>query len=495
MFCILQTYVQNIANPPTIGFNFTAVSLADGRGGLSGVPQNPTMGVGASQSIISTYQALRSFNKFTAQPDGVFNIDAFAFSGNAAFGSIAQDVWLLYDRFSSRWYFSDETTDPISGNVTGLQLIVSESDPLTVSTQWATYDIPPSQINPLGGGSAGFIDYQQPAVDENAWYNGVATFDAVGNFLGSSLTVIPKSSILGGSPNITIFPGLFPEVIGFIGEGFALPALNFDTNPQYGYFLWLIYNAPDSNSGNQIQFYRILDAASNTPTLGPLVSITVPEFAYNGLLSPHKGNLFGDLGLLQTGLGSIMNYAHIRNHQLYLCQDLQLDSSGNASITGDRIGIRWYQFDMTGDPTGQGLGTETSSTVPVLIQSGTLYDSTPTNPLFYYLSSIMSNKNHDLVISFCTSGNNAYVNAGFAFRSGSDPLNTFQAPVTLTNTQFPLNFNEGVSLDPGPDCQRWGDQATVVTDPANDLVFWLVQPWAALQNAWGIQMAQIIPAS
>ena len=341
-----------------------------------------------------------------------------------------------------------------------------------------------------------FSDYQQPAFDQNAWYNGVTTFDGSGTFIGSSLMVIPNSSIEAGAPNITIFPGLFPEEIAFEQEGFAAPADNFDANPQFGYFVWIIYDAPASNSGNTVQLYRIINAGSNTPTLGPLMIINqYLNLLYNGLLSHHKGNLMGAPGLLQNATGDINPYIVVRNHQMYLAFDIQTDIAGNASITGDRVAVRWYQFDLTGDPTGQGLGTETASTVPVLIQSGTLFDDAAISPIFYYFGAIMVNKQNDLVISFCSSGDNDFVNAGYAFRAASDPLGTLREPILTTNSQFPLNFNGNLSLLPGPNCQRWGDQSTVVTDPDNDLIFWMNQPYAALQNAWGIQATQLIPAT
>jgi hypothetical protein len=40
--------------------------------------------------------------------------------------------------------------------------------------------------------------------------------------------------------------------------------------------------------------------------------------------------------------------------------------------------------------------------------------------------------------------------------------------------------------------QRWGDQSAVVVDPSDNTTFWLNQPFAALQNAWGVQVTQIL---
>ena len=71
-------------------------------------------------------------------------------------------------------------------------------------------------------------------------------------------------------------------------------------------------------------------------------------------------------------------------------------------------------IDLTGDPTGNGCGSETEMTSPVLVQWGTIYDSAASNPKFYYLPAIMTNKNGDLVIEGTVSGNDDYTNVFYA---------------------------------------------------------------------------------
>ncbi len=472
----------------TLGLNFTSVTAANCRSSVEAAPQNPTGAVGSTQYIVHSYQAFRSFNKKTGQPDGALDVDVATF-----YGFPLADPYLLYDRFSQRWFSSGEQFNPTIGvSPFELNIAMSSSSTITPATSWTFYTVPAAQINPFGY-VGGFIDYQQPATDQNAYYNAVGTYDSLGNFLGSSLTVIPKDSLLGGTPNITVFPQLFPQVIGRVEEGFAAPANNFDCDPQYGYLVWCIYTPPASNTGNTIQLYRILNAGTNTPSLGPIVTINLAQtFAWNGLFNDHKGNLYGAPGYLQNGFGRLAT-PHVRNKQLYIAQDIQVDNTGAANINGDRIGVRWYQFDLTGDSTGRGLGNETPGTTPVLIQSGTLFDDSPSNPLSYYLASIMTNKQADLIVSFNTSGKDAFVNTGYAFRSASDPLNALRTPVQVTNTQFPLNFQVNESLSPGPACQRWGDESAAVVDPCDDRTFWLTQPFAERQNAWGIQSTQVNP--
>lgn len=460
---------------PTVHLNYTSANVVDSLDVL-GVPFNPTLAVGSQQAILSTYQIVRSFNKQTGLPDNIINNDQNSFAATIAFTG---DPWLVYNPFIKRWLYSYEDFD--TGD---LLFSISNEDPITAQTEWSNYTVSTGEINPLD--PAGFLDFQQPGYDQNAYYIGVSTFDQNEIFTGSSLMVVSNSSLLAGTPNITVFPGLFPETVHIADQGFAFPATNFDPNPTYGYFLWVIYDQPETVMGNTIQLYRILDADSNTPTLGPLVSITVPPFAYNELVAAHKENLFGEVGLIQTNVGAISPYPHVRDQQLYLCLDIQMNADGDADPNGDRIGIIFYQIDLTG-----GTGVEDPDTVPTLVQSGKLYDDSETDPLSYYLSSIMTNKNGDMLISFNVSGNEAYINAGFTYRYASDAPGTLREPILITNSQFPYNFSPNIPLTPGPNMQCWGDQSTVVTDPVDDITFWLNQNWAGLHNAWAIQAAKV----
>ena len=43
-----------------------------------------------------------------------------------------------------------------------------------------------------------------------------------------------KSSLDSGTPVVTFFSGLFPQILGIVAEGFACPANNFDRNPNLG---------------------------------------------------------------------------------------------------------------------------------------------------------------------------------------------------------------------------------------------------------------------
>ena len=474
---------------PQIGLSFNSLDVTNARGSIVGVPCNPQGPVNSTQYVLATYQNIRTFNKITGQMDNIINVDAAPFSSydNEPDNYYMYDPFMIYDLASPSglFYFSGEN-GPDSD---GLLLLVSGASTLTPTTQWVPIAIPSSTINPPGN----YTDYQQPSIDQNAWYNCIGTFStpdgSAGSFIGSTVTVIPKSSILAGTPTPTFFYNIFPEILGEVSEGFCSPAYNFDTDPIYGYVVWTLYDQPAGIVGNQIGFYRILNAGTS-PAIGPQVNVTLPfNIAYNSFNAPHKGNLMGTGGLIQIGPGTTAPY--VRNHQLYYACSVQCDSTGAANIAGDRIGIRWFQFDMTGDSTGQGLGTENPDTVPVLIQSGILFDDSVTNPLSYYKPAMMSNTRGDLVISFATSGLNAYIDAGYAFRAASDTVGQLRVPVNITNTTFPANFSANSSQKPGPNVQRWGDAASAVLD-TNGLDFWLTQMYAGVENAWAINTTQLV---
>jgi len=472
----------------TVGFNITAATVADVLAPFV-IPPNPSGAIGPQQYILMTYQIIRSFNRTTGLPDGVLDIDASSF-----FGVSANDVRIDYDRFLHRWFMSCEATDEHTGRPKSLVLAVSRESVIAPCTLWDMYTFSNAQLipqaKPLG---TGILDYQQLALDQHAVYISEDTFDQFGVFLGTSTLVIQKSSLVTGPIVAKVFHGIIPNNIKR-RAGFTPPADNFDANPTFGY---IIHASNDVISAGNIYkdlfLYRILNPGSTNPQLGHLVKIPVPDYTDAGN-APYKGNLFGKSTFLQTSW-SILSAPHVRNHQLFVCHNIQVDRKGVANPKGNRLGVRWYQFDMTGDATGRGLGTETETTVPALVQSGTLFDNTQTAaPKCYIIPSIMTNKNGDMVIACTVTGAKDSPNAVFAGRIAADAPGTLRTPVVLTNSSFPYNF--GPFFDPlnGDIGQRFGDLSSVsVAPPPDDVMFISTVEFAALQNGWGIQATQLLP--
>lgn len=461
-----------------IGLNFTAATVSDAPQTVV-IPTNATGSIGNKQFVLMSYQAVISFDRNTGLPDGVLQTDAASF-----FNGSAGDVRIEYDRFSRRWFAAAEI-----GN--SLVLAVSSGSVITDSTRWSFFTFPNSQIIPqISPVGSGFLDYEQLAIDQKAVYISVNTFDSSFNFIGTSTLVIKKSSLFKENPAVTVFSGIVPESLD-LGE-FVPPADNFDECAQFGYLAHVSTAGFSSgNIYNKIYFYRIVNPGSDLPTLVGPIAVDVPNYS-DPSNAPHLGNLYEERGFLQTGIFGGLMAPHVRNNQLYACHPILIDSSGAANPAGDRVGVRWYQFDLTGDPNGWGEGSEHVDTPPVLVQSGTLFDNTPNNPFFFYIPSIMTNKRHELIISATVSGQNNLTNVVYAARRPGDPKGTLRNPIFLTNNVTNV-YNFGPLLNPfnGNIGQRWGDESSLSPDPIHDLDIWSTGQFAAVLNGWGIQVTQL----
>ncbi len=481
--------------------------------------------VGPTQYLLTSQMDIISYNKFTGQPDGIIDTDIDSFLG--ALFNPAQaigDTRGTFDRWGQRWFVLGSYISSGSEHETSIVLAWSDGPIITPQTNWtlrffsideiAVPETPPS-----------YPDSPNIATDQNAVYVNMTIYDALSAtpvWGGQSVTalVIPQSSFITGNPFVfTAFYGLFNFVDFYISDPPAPSPNNYDPNPQFGYIVQAIalQNYPVLLSDSFLM-YRILNPASSLPSLyppGPTViqpvppvppiSLTaIPNYANAANINiipdtnvvPHKGNLYGSNGLLQVGGGYGTSFdvsgIHIRNHQLYLVTVGLVNQTGAPDVNGDRVAILWYQYDLTGDPSGEGSYVETESTVPVLIQSGTIYDPTVTDtPIFYWNPAIMTNKNGDLVVTGNYAGVNDYIQAFYAGRKACDPLGTLRDIVPLTNNTNSYNYgtlNYDYQLG-----QRWGDYCGICPDPCNDLDIWLTNQIVGHKDLWSILTTQLKP--
>lgn len=469
-----------------IGHNFTAIAVNNAANPLI-IPPNAHGAVGPEQYILMSYNAIRSFNKSSGNADGILDIDAMSF-----FNALSNDVRITYDPFAQRWFLSCVSINPDTDIPDKIILAMSPGPVIRKCSKWTFFTIPNTtlapQIKPSGTAA---LNYQQVATDEHAVYISADTFDQHNNFCGTSTIVLLKNKLLAGSSSGTVFSGIFPGTSQKTASEVTPPANNFDEHPNYAYLINASNNVYGSGKTyTKIYMYRILDPWTTEPILGPMVTITVPAYA-DPANAPHKGNLMGSHGYLQTGDCNLTT-PHIRNHQLYVCHTTQVDCCGNGTPEGDRVGVRWYQFDLTGDTTGNGGGLESAATVPALIQSGTLYDSlSRTGPRFYFNPSLITNRFNDLMIGCTIAGKKKYANALIAARNSSHELGSMSIETEITNSNHPYNFGPYPLKQDGNIGQRWGDLSSMCVDPVNDTDIWSTQEFAAINNGWGAQATQL----
>src|SRR5207248_8870220 len=103
------------------------------------------------------------------------------------------------------------------------------------------------------------------------------------------------------------------------------------------------------------------------------------------------------------GLDRRLMNAQYKNGSILTTHGIQVDSTGAASSTGGRNGMRWYE--ITGLPDVSGAFS------PSIRQSGTLFDPSATNPLSYWAGSIAASGQGHVALGSSFAGSSSFVGA------------------------------------------------------------------------------------
>ena len=156
---------------------------------------------------------------------------------------------------------------------------------------------------------------------------------------------------------------------------------------------------------------------------------------------------------------------------IWTAHNIRMDAAGNGSGSGNRDGARWYQ-----------IGTLDSS--PSLIQSGSVFDTTPSNPTFYWMPSIAQNGQGHASINMSQAGTGQFAQIASSGRLFGDTAGTTEAPfITQGSTS---SYNVGTDSP-----RRWGDYSQTVVDPSDNMTFWTFQEYANSNNSWGVRVIQL----
>lgn len=518
-------FVSNlkVAPPQTIALKFLAASPRLNPVQL-GTPPDTSGIVSQEQFIVAINNGLISFDKETGKRDFVLDIDTNGFgntSPNFQRTDDAFDPRIRRDPFENRIYILygiNSVASPTDGLPVdnGFYLAVSDNDVITPCTTWKVLYVPNSteilDENGCTGDKDLFFDFPGLGFDAHALYISGNMYypDAAGSggLEGNTVFVISKDSLFtSDEPTINVFRTVFGYGVQTENTLTEAPTVscidNFDES-EFGYFVAnypLLYGS--------LALFRVVDPGSETPSLvGPIfidTPIAATAFLQPESGAPSKGNLYGQAGVLECIDQRLQQTTYIRNHQLFTINASIVDKDGicrydeiNEVVLGDRIGQRWHQIDLTGDASGNGSGTETATTVPKLVQAGTLYDDRDTDsPLYYIMASMMSNVQGDLVIAGTVTGEDEYPSAFYVGRKASDPLGTLRVGSSLDDIVFAegsghytrsLN-SRGVINGVWVGHQRWGDYAQTSLDPDGSTI-WALQETAqdCLENLYVIKL-------
>src|ERR1043166_8444843 len=400
--------------PQTVGLTFD---------GFSGPPSFPpdTMGtVGPTQFFIFVNGRLRTFNKTTGVADGAINANADTFFASVMTPvsppvvlNFTSDPMVRYDRLSGRWFVSIidvPCTTPTCTSTAANRWMLAVSDAASAgvisgSTVWTFYFFQTDAAN--------FCDYPSLGVDSQALYTGCNMFNPANAFAGTNGYVIRKTSVLSGGP---IVHTDFANLATAAGAGPFAPrgVDNYDPAANEGYFI-----GTDNATFGTLMLRRVF-TPGGTPTISANIAITVATTS-SSIPLQHLGNTGGNNGRIDA-LDDRLFSAHIRNGRLWTSHNIRVNTAGVANTAAEsREAIRWYELN--------GIRSTDNGGVPVVIQSGTIFDNAATlaTPRQLSIPSVMVSGQGHAALGYTTTGSPFRIDAATNGRLVGDTLSTLGA--------------------------------------------------------------------
>ncbi|MFL5395298.1 MAG: cadherin-like domain-containing protein, partial [Myxococcales bacterium] len=437
-----------------------AVSLASPLGfdgpSLNDAPAYPpdTQGdVGPTQFIAMVNGRVRSYDKTTGLADGALNADTDVFWSSVMTpgDNFTSDPHIRYDRLSGRWFAVMIDVPGSLGDLENrIMLAVSDGGTITSSTNFHFYSIPEGVANE-------FADYPTLGIDKNALYIGTNQFKTTGTqgFAGTNAYVVNKASLISGAPTATRFRAVStPTGAGpFTPQGVD----NDDPGATTGYFIGV-----DNANFGKLDLLTI-STPGTTPTLSTQ-SLTVPATAYplsiaaSGVPTPN-----GHLDDLDDRLYA----AQLQNGHIFTAHNIGVNSSGVASGSPTRDASRWYEINPGASPT--------------LVQSGTVFDNSASNPRSYWIPTIAASRQGLVALGGSVAGAAHVPNAWFAARAPGEAPGTVGGLAEYTSS----------SSSYAPPYDRWGDYSLTRVDPEDGMTLWTIQEYVRSSDVWGTRVAKL----
>jgi hypothetical protein len=448
--------------PQSFGTNVIAATLS-----TSGfIPPDSMGAVGPTQIVVPVNGRIRTLTKAGAL-DGIIDTTTNNFFNSVRNASTTSDPRVVFDRLSQRWFIvMINTTSP-----NRVLLAVSSGATITGTSSFTFFQFQHDLVGPTpNADTGGFADQPSLGVDNNGLYIGVNVFNAAGTaFLGSTGFVINRANLIGGSLVVTPFRQLST---GSTAGPFApLGVTNMNPSATEGYFIGV-----DTLVFSTLQIRRVSNPGG-IPSISSNITLTVPATTH-----PRTVPAQGSSPLPLDGNDDRLINAQIMSGSLWTAHGIQVNSSGVASSTGGRDGMRFYEIiNLT--------------TTPSLRQSGTLFDPAASNPLFFWMGSIAtSGQGHTaLGASFAAAAPfnggtiNGYAGVAFSGRLAGDALGTLNPTINLNPGGGAYNVERSSKRG----SQRWGDYSNVVVDPTDNMTMWSFQEMADTTNSWGVLVTQL----
>jgi hypothetical protein len=351
------------------------------------------------------------------------------------------DPRVLYDPYSDRWLAS-AVDDPLRSTSLILYGISETGDP---QGRWHLYALA------ADGTGATWADFPTLGFSRST----VAI--AVNMFVKASLTYVRGRLIVLDYASLRAGGAGRPLDVSVPG-GFAFqPAVTYSPTETT---LYLVEHLDSLSATYRFWALRgrtlvLVGGAPNTNPLGPWAT-------------PGPANVLPQ----EDGRGIDADDARIgnavfRNGHVYYVQTIGMPPGGGTGFA-IHTAVQWVELDASG----------------AFVQGGRIEDrrANPWNRGHSYaFGSLAANARNDVLVGFSEFQSDDFVDAGYAFRAGTDAPGTLRAPVTLKDGEGPY-----VKMrDSGGNRNRWGDYSGTQVDPSDDLSLWTVQEYARIPAGRG----------
>ncbi|MCG3125627.1 MAG: hypothetical protein CHACPFDD_00452 [Phycisphaerae bacterium] len=439
--------------PQVVGTSFLGPVLSE-----SGfVPPDTEGAAGPTQILMCANGRIKLYDKSGVL--GPLNASTNTFFNSVRASSTTSDPRVRFDRLTNRWFV-------ICINVSSpnrILLAVSSGATITGSSSFTFYFFQQDTVTPTNANdTGGLLDYPSLGIDNNALYIGGNMFNP--GYRGSTGFVVRKTSVLSGGPIVVT---AFRQMCTSSGAGISTPmgVDNADTAATEGYFIGV------DNASFGLLVARRISTPGGTPTISGNLNITVPTTGF-----PQDVTVLGSGSNTLDGIDDRLFAAKMHKNQLtgvrtlWTSHNMEVNSSGVFSSSGNRNGSRWYQI-------------QNMTSTPALVQSGTLFDSAASNPKSYWMPDVaMSGQGH-MALGCSYGGLADRAGCAVAGRFSSDALGTIQAPTLAVVSATNYNVQSGG--------QRWGDYSFTCVDPNDDMTMWTFQEYCNATDSWGCRAMQL----
>jgi hypothetical protein len=470
-----------LAVSPSPAANFLAQEDAPRVGtGTSTIPPDTMGSVGPDKIFTNVNNNYRAQNKTTGAALSTVSINTF-WASTGATGVF--DPRVQYDPYNNRWLVAavSSSQSPTSSVLIGVS---STSDPEGTFTLFR-FAVGCAPADPGCNAAGEWADFPMLGFNKNWVAIGWNQFAIAGSGVAGKILVMDYPALRAGANTATIFT----VTSATNPANFCMhPALTFSASEDTLYVPVHL-----SSAGANYRLHKItgtssapiftLDQTNRTRTGG---GWTQP----GGDLLPQT--CVGTVGstcpmtprLIDAGDSFIRSNVVFRNGNIWYPQTIALPVGGLGQAN-THTAAQWTRIDTTGG----------------FVDGGRVEDSTATatnGGQWYAYPSISVNKNDDALIGFSNFASNDFVDAGYAFRFGTDAAGTMRDPVIFKKGE------DYYSKDFAGTRNRWGDYSNTVVDPINDLDLWTIQEYAGLRavqdsqqttsaSKWGTWWAKVQP--